>query len=426
MEEQGNVEPISDMKVHFHTDSPFVGGSENMLFLLLNSPVVRNHYQASFSYRFSRQYEEGVQRKLEIPTGIFRFRAIEPLRLLSKSKFNDIFLLKLAFKIIRKIIFYPTFIYQCSILYFLLLKIKPDILHVNSGGYPAALSTRAAVIGGRIAGVKNIIFVSNNMAVPYGSLQRYFEYPIDYFVQKSVRLFITGSSIALEELRKVFPKANSSFKVINNGIQVGNNLQHLEKYKIDFKKQSRMIAAVIAILEPRKGHLVLLESISLLAASKKINAENFLLLIEGEGSQSQKIEQEISRMKISHLVRMVGKVENIFEFIANSDILILPSLYQEDFPNVILEAMAMSKPVIATRVGGVPEQVVDGITGYLATPNNPADLAERIHSLIQNPQKRLQMGINGQRRFADNFTSGRAIERYLEEYDELLKSQDAI
>jgi glycosyltransferase involved in cell wall biosynthesis len=184
--------------------------------------------------------------------------------------------------------------------------------------------------------------------------------------------------------------------------------------------------AVIAILEPRKGHQVLLESIYLLSSSNKIDGENFLLVIEGEGDLSEEIEQNIARMKISHLVKMVGKVENIYDFIVKSDIVILPSLYQEDFPNVILEAMALSKPVIATRVGGIPEQVVDGITGYLVAPNNPLVLAESILSLLNNHELRVQMGVNGYRRFIDNFTAERAIERYLEEYDWLLKSQDAI
>jgi glycosyltransferase involved in cell wall biosynthesis len=414
------------MKVHFHTDSPFVGGSENMLFLLLNSTKVRNYCQPSFSYRYSRLYEKGAQSKLEIPVGIFRIWSIDPMRVVYNSHISNFVVIKLALRVIRKLLFYPIFVYQCIVLAILFLNIRPNVLHVNSGGYPAALSTRAAVLAGRIAGIKNIIYVANNMAVPYGSIQRYIEYPIDFLVQKNVKLFVTGSCVALKELKNVLTRTSSTFKVINNGIDVDESFLHETSRHSEFKNTSRLIAAVVAVLEPRKGHQVLLESVQLLAASKKIYAENFLLLIEGEGSQSQKIEQEIVRMNISHLVKMVGKVENIYEFIAKSDIVILPSLYLEDFPNVILEAMAMSKPVIATRVGGIPEQVVDGITGYLVAPNNPAELAESILSLLHNNQTRVQMGVDGQRRFISNFTAERAIERYLEEYDGLLKSQDAI
>jgi glycosyltransferase involved in cell wall biosynthesis len=426
MEQQGNDKVFSVMKVHFHTDSPFVGGSENMLLLLLNSVKVRNYCQPSLSYRYSRRYEEGLQSKLETPVDIFRIRAIDPMRFVYYSSLNDVFAYRLILSVIRKLIFYPTFIFQCIKLFFLFLRIKPDILHINSGGYPAALSTRAAALAGRIAGVKNIIYVANNLAVPYDSIQRYMEYPIDFLVQKSVKLFVTGSSIALQELKRVLNRSKSIFKVINNGSSVSERFQHPVSHPSEFKNDSRVIVAVIAILEPRKGHQVLLESIYLLSSSNKIDGENFLLVIEGEGDLSEEIEQNIARMKISHLVKMVGKVENIYDFIVKSDIVILPSLYQEDFPNVILEAMALSKPVIATRVGGIPEQVVDGITGYLVAPNNPLGLAESILSLLNNHELRVQMGVNGYRRFIDNFTAERAIERYLEEYDWLLKSQDAI
>ena len=413
------------MKVHFHTDSPFVGGSENMLVLLLNSNKVREQIQPSFSYRHSYKYEMGIKEKLRFPSGAIPIRILEPMRLGLNSKAADIRILKGALSVIRKLVFFPAFFYQCALFSFLFLRIRPDILHVNAGGYPAALSTRAAVVAGRISGVRNIIYVSNNLAVPYDSLQRVMEYPIDYLVQKSARLFITGSSAACDELKKVLSRSNSNFKVINNGIDI-NESDLLKQSSInELKDDKRVVLAVIAVLELRKGHQVLLESIYHLLSLKKISSNSFILLIEGEGKLRQDIEKEIARMQLSDVVKMVGRAENIFEFIAQTDILILPSLYQEDFPNVILESMAFSKPVIATKVGGIPEQVVDGTTGFLVAPNNPSALADRILCLLESQELRHQMGGNARIRFVQNYTAELAIDRYLAEYDRLLKSQDA-
>jgi len=86
-----------------------------------------------------------------------------------------------------------------------------------------------------------------------------------------------------------------------------------------------------------------------------------------------------------------------------------------------VEAMAVGKPVIAARVGGIPEIVEDGVTGILVDPRNSQSLAKQIILLLQDPQRRLTMGRAGKKRVQEHFTSKRMNEQLCEVYSELLE-----
>lgn len=394
-----------------------------MMIALLNSDELNHHHSVTLSYRHSSAYASGLRRKLKTQLRIIPIRFFEPMRLGIDLNLKRN-LVKLTLGVIRKIVFYPIFFLQTIKLTLILRKINPDVLHINGGGYPAALSTRAAVVAGRISRVSNILYFSNNLAVPYNSIQRLFEYPIDLIVRKSVHLFLTGSLCAKSELMKVIKAEEIRFKTINNGLDPNFAIENSSGQRQKSANQSKLILGIVAVLEPRKGHLDLIESIRRLRDLGEINSENFTLRVAGEGWFRGRIEQEIEEIGISHLVELVGEVENVYGFISELDILILPSTHQEDFPNVILEAMAMSKPVIGTTVGGIPEQIMDGITGYLIAPSNPAELTKSLSILIHNKTLRESMGKNGRKRFLEQFTSQIAIERYLLEYALLQESRD--
>jgi glycosyltransferase involved in cell wall biosynthesis len=107
---------------------------------------------------------------------------------------------------------------------------------------------------------------------------------------------------------------------------------------------------------------------------------------------------------------------------AVADVLIAPSVAYEDFPNVIVEAMGAGKAVIASRLAGAAEQVVDGETGLLVTPGSSDELAEAICRLSRQRALVSEMGRNGQRRFQARFTAEKAVARYVEFYRSLLEA----
>jgi glycosyltransferase involved in cell wall biosynthesis len=124
----------------------------------------------------------------------------------------------------------------------------------------------------------------------------------------------------------------------------------------------------------------------LIKAFKRIHKkaeDNIYLLVGGEGSQRTQLE---NMAKETTGVIFTGFVprKNQLATIAQSDVFVHPARYPEAFGITILEAMALGLPVVATRVGGIPEFVVDGKGGYLVTPNSSADLATKIYNVLNN------------------------------------------
>ena len=101
--------------------------------------------------------------------------------------------------------------------------------------------------------------------------------------------------------------------------------------------------------------------------------------------------------------------EKVPVFLDLADVFVLASIY-DAFPSAIVEAFAAKKPVVATRVGGVPEIVEDGVNGYLVPRMDPRALAEKIDVLLEDEEKRRAFGEEGRRRVAERFTLDRMIE----------------
>jgi glycosyltransferase involved in cell wall biosynthesis len=102
-------------------------------------------------------------------------------------------------------------------------------------------------------------------------------------------------------------------------------------------------------------------------------------------------------------VEFLGFVSDMASFMARIEIFVLPSLF-EGLGVAVLEAMAAGKPVVACRVGGLPELVVDTVTGFLVPPRDPSALGGAIAQLVENRALARQMGRHGRERLRANFT----------------------
>jgi glycosyltransferase involved in cell wall biosynthesis len=107
----------------------------------------------------------------------------------------------------------------------------------------------------------------------------------------------------------------------------------------------------------------------------------------------------------------------LHDFYKGTRILVSPSKWFEGFPNTIARAMAYGKPVVATRIGAIPEIVDDGVTGLLAEPGDSVDLAEKIEQLWERPALCDQMGAAGRRKAATAYSVERVYERLMEIYE---------
>ena len=207
--------------------------------------------------------------------------------------------------------------------------------------------------------------------------------------------------------------------VIHNGLDVNRfGRQGLAMPGGAVRKNGRVVIAVVANLRPEKGHLVFLEAAKLVSSAYPEST----FLIVGEGPMRDEIESRIGQLQLAARVEMRGAVKDIPSLLRSSvDIAVLPSLKNEGFPNAVMEAMGASLPVVATDTGGTRELVVDGMTGFLVRPGDPAALADRIAKFCGDRELRMKMGEAGRRRVLQEFSVDRMARKFEDLYTTLLK-----
>jgi len=146
-------------------------------------------------------------------------------------------------------------------------------------------------------------------------------------------------------------------------------------------------------------------------------------LILGDGFLRPALQKQIDTAGVGDNVRLMGFRSDALSILAAADIFVLPSL-AEPFGLSIVEAMALSKPVIATNAGGPPEIVEHQRTGLTVKPNDPGDLADAISRLIANPDFRRELAGNGYARYREHFTSDRMARRMLAVYQKVREAGD--
>ncbi|MDH5562556.1 MAG: glycosyltransferase family 4 protein [Nitrospirota bacterium] len=152
------------------------------------------------------------------------------------------------------------------------------------------------------------------------------------------------------------------------------------------------IVGTVSFLRPEKGLDVLIDAVSLLQEEHS----RVCCLIVGGGQERQRLVEHIRQRNLEKDVVLAGFREDIPELLNLMDVFVLPSL-EEGMPQSLLQALAMERAVVASAVGGVPEIVRDGQTGFLVTPKDPLALADKIGQLLRDPAQRNMFGQAGRR-----------------------------
>jgi N-acetyl-alpha-D-glucosaminyl L-malate synthase BshA len=142
------------------------------------------------------------------------------------------------------------------------------------------------------------------------------------------------------------------------------------------------------------------------------------LVFVGDGPDREAARQEADRLKLRGDVRFLGKVDRVAEILRASDVLLLPS-ESESFGLAALEAMACGVPVVASRVGGIPEVVIEGETGYLAPVGAVDRMTERTLALLRDPELHQRLARQAAARAAE-FSAERIVPQYERLYADLL------
>lgn len=148
------------------------------------------------------------------------------------------------------------------------------------------------------------------------------------------------------------------------------------------------------------------------------------LLLVGDGGLKPQIESYIHRHGLSNRVKICGVRNDIPQVLAASDVFALPSRW-EGLPFTVIEAMMVGLPVVASRVGGVPELVEDGVTGLIVPPKDPEALAKALNTLLSDHDLRHQMGEAGRQKAMREFTLERMLRETQSVYDGVLSNVSA-
>jgi glycosyltransferase involved in cell wall biosynthesis len=141
------------------------------------------------------------------------------------------------------------------------------------------------------------------------------------------------------------------------------------------------------------------------------------LLVVGEGSRRDALEAQARELRIAHRVVFTGRRDDVPAVTAALDVAVLPS-YREAQGMVILEAMALSRPVVASNVGGIPEMIEDGVTGLLVPPHDPDALAAAIVRLLKDHSLADMLGRAGHDMVHDRFCIELMVESIAAIYDQ--------
>jgi glycosyltransferase involved in cell wall biosynthesis len=149
------------------------------------------------------------------------------------------------------------------------------------------------------------------------------------------------------------------------------------------------------------------------------------LLIVGDGPVADALQKKTAALNISGITLFTGNRNDIPDILSSIDILAIPSVGEEGFPNTLVEAMAMGKPVIATTVGGITEVIEDRVTGLLVPPGEPLRLAAALKTLITNRELSSKMGLDARRVVREKFGIRATAEKWESMYKTVLCRKDS-
>jgi glycosyltransferase involved in cell wall biosynthesis len=158
------------------------------------------------------------------------------------------------------------------------------------------------------------------------------------------------------------------------------------------------VLASVGSFEERKGQIILLEAIAELSKGALPNVHAMMV---GDGPDEEMLKGKVKEMGLESNVTFFPFTREPNYIFDRIDILTLPSLYKEGLPNVILEAMSMNLPVIASEMAGIPEVVINGETGYMVKPGDVKEFVEAVIKLWESPEVCAQMGKNARKLMED-------------------------
>lgn len=213
------------------------------------------------------------------------------------------------------------------------------------------------------------------------------------------------------------PAAAARTTTVRNGIDLASfsGSGNRNKIRREWCVGNGLALLTVARLTEEKGHRFLIGALPGLLAEWP----SLVCLFVGEG-ECREVLRTLAREKgVEQSCRFVGARDDVGDWYAAADVVVLPSL-SEGFPFVVLEALAMCRPVVATSVNGVPEIVRHGSNGLLVPPRSSHALEAAIRSMLRDPTWAARMGKTGQQEVAARFTAGKMVQDTVKVFEEAM------
>ena len=238
-----------------------------------------------------------------------------------------------------------------------------------------------------------------------------------FIVRRADKIIAVSEEIAKK--MKLAGIVKGKILLIENGVNLErftkNTSPEAIKESLGIKKEA-LVVGTIGALTREKGHQYLLR-----AALKVIRIyPKAIFLLVGDGIERPNLEKTVSHLGIKDSVIFAGMRKDVPEILSILNAFVLPSL-NEGLPIALLEAQAAKVPVVATRVGAIPDVVKDGITGILIPPEDPEAIAKSIVRVLSDRKGAHNMAQKGFERVRDNFSSEKMASKYIMIYKELIE-----
>ena len=280
--------------------------------------------------------------------------------------------------------------------------------------------TILAAPAAKLCGIPHVVRTVHGLREPFEGLHA-FKMSCYEAIERTMHRYcvdsIIGVSSQIESKYKTEGEV-SRVSCIRNGIDLEGRSVQTDRWRTrkDFGVDSgTCLIGTVGRLTPVKGIPYLLQAARILLRQ----GANVKVLVVGDGSIRQDLMTQTRDLGVSENVVFLGHREDTDELLQALDIFVLPSL-SEGIPMALLEAMAASRAVVASRVGGIPEIIEDGFEGFLVEPMDVDSLAERCRLLIESPDVARKMGEQGRKRVERDFSATAMADRVASVYKELL------
>jgi sugar transferase (PEP-CTERM/EpsH1 system associated) len=298
--------------------------------------------------------------------------------------------------------------------------LQPDLVHTRN------LSTLEAQLPAFLAGVPSRIHGEHgrdmhdldNTSARYRYLRMAFRPLVNGYVALSLdlmRYLERGVGVPTTKLTHLYNGVNTESFRPRLGVRS-------DLVSRDFCPSGAAVIGTVGRMEAVKDQLTLAQAFANLISRRSSTKGCLRLVMIGDGVLRPQVIELLSQAGLADISWLPGARDDIPDLLRSMDIFVLPSL-AEGISNTILEAMATGLPVIATDVGGNPELVVDGVTGYLVPRSDPDAMTDAMARYLENPELMLHHGQAGRERVMRHFSIQQMVTRYIELYDELLETK---